>query len=243
MDATITATPRRRRLLTALALTACAAAGLTASSPPGADAVAAKVLGKTKGSPDPACPGTQSYSCQAVGSVTGFQRVAKGKRNPFRARESGRLVAWSMELSDPNAEEEQFFGNFFESQSFDKRPVARIAVLSREEEVRYRLKRQGPVVELDALQDGRTHTFTLNDSLKIRKGDVLAITVPTWAAMFAHDLRRDKNEWRASRKSGECNADSDIRNGNPQQNVGSERTYGCDYRGARLLYWGYYVPD
>ena len=243
MDATITATASRR-LLIALALAAvCAAAGLVAGAPPVADAVKAKVLGKTKTTPDPACPGRPSLACEAIGSVTGFQRVAAGKDNLFRARESGRLVAWSMRLANPTGKEERFFGNFFENENFGKQPSARIAVIVREGTSRYRLKRQSPAVSLDGLHDGRTHYFTLNQPLKIRKRDVLAITVPTWAAMFRPDLRRSKNQWRASRAAGKCNANADIKEGRPQQKVGSTRRYGCDYRGARLLYWGFYRPE
>ena len=48
---------------------------------------------------------------------------------------------------------------------------------------------------------------------------------------------------RTSDPDGHCSATGDIKNGKPQQNVGSVREYGCDYRGARLLYWGYYVRD
>jgi hypothetical protein len=178
-----------------------------------------------------------------VGSVTGFQRVAQGKKNLFRAGEDGRLVAWSMHLANPTNDEEQFFGNFFENQSFGKDPSARIAVIKREQSRNYRLKRQSPAVNLDGLHDGRIHQFTLNNSLKIRAGDLLAITIPTWAAFFAHELNHGENIWRSSRQGGQCNSDADIKNGSPHQDVGSTRQYGCDYSGARLLYWGFYRPD
>jgi hypothetical protein len=85
--------------------------------------------------------------------------------------------------------------------------------------------------------------FTLSDPLRIRKGEFLALTIPTWAPMFAVDLGGRDNRWRSSRNDGACTNREDIRSGKPHQNVGSTRQYGCDYRGARLLYWGYFVPD
>jgi hypothetical protein len=242
MDATIT-TALRRRVLVAIALAAALTAGaVVAGSPPAADGVAAKTLGQTNGSPEPACPGRPSYECQAVGSVTGFQRVAKGRRSPFRARENGHLVAWSMKLANPNAQEERFFGNFFESQRFGNDPSARIAVIRRQQRLSYKLKRQSPAISLDGLQDDRKHFITLNDPLRFREGDVIAITVPTWAAFFAHGLSRRNNTWRSSRRPGKCNRPRDIKDGRPHQKVGTDRVYGCDYNAARLLYWGHYVP-
>jgi hypothetical protein len=243
METTVTATPRRRLLIALALVAACTAAALATGSPPAADAVNAKVLGKTRSVPNPACPTRGSLECEAVGSVTGFQRIAQGKENLFRAREDGRVVAWSMSLANPTADEEKFFGNFFQNESFGRRPSARIAVISRKGTSRYELKRQSPAVSLDGLQDGRTHYFTLNDSLRIRRRDVLAITLPTWAAMFRPGLTRSKNEWRASRLAGKCNGNANIKDGRPHQNEGSTRSYECDYDGARLLYWGFYRPD
>ncbi len=215
----------------------CFGASIAAAKP-------AKTLGKTKRTPAPSCPKNgPNDSCEAVGSVTGFQMVADGVRAPFKAREDGTLVAWAVDLSKPKKSEANFFGDFYESNQFGMAPTARISVIKRKDERNYKLKSQSPVVGLNSVL-GTRQTFTLTDPLKIRKGEFLALTIPTWAPSFAVGLSSDSNLWRSSRDAGQCGATdpNQIKNGKPQQKVGSSRQYGCDYKGARLLYWGYYVP-
>jgi hypothetical protein len=202
-----------------------------------AGAAAPKQLGKTKHSPKPECPGDP---CFAVGSVTGFQREADGRHGLFRAREDGEIVAFALDLSKPNQSQRSFFGKFFENARFGEEPTARIAVLQQRPRGRYRLKRQSPVVELGDLL-GQKQYFTLGDPLFIKKGHILALTVPTWASNFAVEVSSRRNEWRASRQPGECNSNQDIKNGKPHQQVDTVRRYGCKYD-TRLLYWGFYQP-
>ena len=98
---------------------------------------------------------------------------------------------------------------------------------------------------------GRRQVFTLDKPLRIRKGQVVALTVPTWASNFASHINRRNNKWRASRSPSNCaprsSDETDVRRfarqSKPQQKVGSVRGYGCDYNSARLLYWAYYIPD
>jgi len=89
---------------------------------------------------------------------------------------------------------------------------------------------------------GSRQTFTLNQPLNMRKGEFLALTIPTWAPAFAVNLSSNTNVWRSSRLAGQCSGTGNIKAGKPQQKVHSVRSYGCDYKTARLLYWGYYVP-
>ena len=94
------------------------------------------------------------------------------------------------------------------------------------------LKRQGSIKVLSPYL-GQTVSFGAN--LKVRKGDIVGLTVPTWAPAFAQDLSK-RNVWRASREPGKCNNATAIRQGEPQQRVNRRATYGCSYRTARLLY-------
>ena len=77
--------------------------------------------------------------------------------------------------------------------------------------------------------------FKLGEPLAVRKGNIVALSIPTWAPAFAFDLSQ-ANAWRASRQPGHCTNATDLRQGKPQQVVGSRRVYGCRYEGARLLY-------
>jgi hypothetical protein len=226
-----------RHIPRSLALCSVAAAATLAFAI-GGSADAAK-LGQTARTPGPACP---KSPCQAVGRTTAIQLVADGRRAPFKARKAGRVVGWAIDLSQPNQEQRTFFGDFFTSNALGTRPTARIAVVKRKGDARqYKLKGQGPVMDLTSSM-GSYQVFTLADPLPIRKGEFLALTIPTWAPAFAVNLNRTSNIWRASREDGRCQAEDDIKAGKAQQNVGSTRQYGCDYSTARVLYWGFYEP-
>jgi hypothetical protein len=227
-----------RKPLHTLAFAVLCAAIVAVGAVAFAGAAQVKVLGKTERTPKPDCP----KNCSAIGSVTGFQLKAAGEKQPFKAHRDGKVVAWAIRLSRPNKEQRNFFGNLFKNDKFGEDPSARIAVIRRKEGHNYKLLRQSPPANLKDNLGDRT-TFTLNQPLRIRKGDLLALTVPTWASSFASGLP-SRNQWRGSRERGECSSSlADARASRPHQKAGSVRDYDCDFAHARLLYWGYYVPD
>jgi hypothetical protein len=230
----------RRRGAVAAAFAGLAAALIAVGvAIPGAEAAAPKVLGKTKNAPKPACP----EDCTAFVSATGFQVEANGKKGLFKAKEDGKIVAWSVDVSKPNKSQRKFFGDNFSAQPLGDNPGARIAVLKPLEGTKFRLKDQSPLMSLEGLM-GKEQTFTLNNPIPIKEGEILGLTVPTWLPALASGLDRNKTAWRASRKQGKCGpALGEIKEGKPQDNVDSKREYGCTYNLDRLLYWGYYIPD
>jgi hypothetical protein len=185
------------------------------------------ILGQTAEEPDPSCP---NLPCQAIGSVTGFQ-VDNGQTSlPFTVPHDGTIKAWTLTLAQPTNSQRSFFNGFFGTP-----PQARLAILRRvggTNPPRYALLRQGSVQVLSPYL-GQTVRFSAN--LKVEKGDIVGLTVPTWAPAFAQDLNTN-NVWRASREEDACKNATDIRQGEPQERVGSRATYGCKYTTARLLY-------
>src|SRR5262249_46033736 len=98
----------------------------------------------TTSNPKPACPRDDAtHSCEAIGSVTGFQLKADGKKAVFRAPTDGRVVAWAIRLSRPNKDQRSFFGDLWKTDRFGMKPSARIAVIKRLERHQYKLVRQG----------------------------------------------------------------------------------------------------
>jgi hypothetical protein len=184
-------------------------------------------LGATSTTPDPSCP---DLPCQAVGSVTGFQ-VSNGQTtNPFLIQTDGTIKSWTLTLAQPTGSQRTFFNGFFGTP-----PEARLAILRRvpgTEPPRYNLRRQGAIKVLSPYL-GQTVKF--GASLKVEKGDIIGITVPTWAPIFSQGLTAN-NVWRASRAPGACTNSTDIRQGQPQETIGKRATYGCKYTTARLLY-------
>ncbi len=184
-------------------------------------------LGHTATVPDPSCP---ELPCQAVGSVTGFQ-VNNGQTSlPFLVPKDGTIKSWTLTLAQPTNSQRSFFNGFFGTP-----PEARLAILRRvpgTNPPRYNLRSQGAIKVLSPYL-GQTVKFGSN--LEVEKGDIIGITVPTWAPTFAQGLPGN-NVWRASRAPGTCTNSTDIRQGEPQLKVGRRATYGCRYTTARLLY-------
>lgn len=185
------------------------------------------ILGNTATTPDPSCP---ELPCQAVGSVTGFQ-VNNGQTSlPFAVHHDGTIKAWTLTLSQPTNKQRSFFNGFFGTP-----PEARLAILRRvagTNPPRYTLVSQGAIKVLSPYF-GQTVKFASN--LPVEKGDIVGLTVPTWAPAFAQNLPAT-NVWRASREEGTCTNSTDIRQGEPQLKIGRRATYGCKYSTARLLY-------
>lgn len=185
------------------------------------------ILGKTSTEPDPSCP---DLPCQAIGSVTGFQVDNGQTRLPFLVPHDGTIKSWTLTLAQPTNSQRTFFNGFFGTP-----PEARLAILRRvggTEPPRYVLRSQGSIKVLSPYL-GQTVEFGAN--LEAEKGDIVGLSVPTWAPAFAQELPAN-NVWRASREEGTCKNATDIRQGEPQQKVGTRATYGCKYTTARLLY-------
>jgi hypothetical protein len=228
--------PSRRGRRVAIALAAAAAVLIALAAMAGAAQVekTTVTLGATSSSPDPSCP---NLPCQAVGSVTGFQ-VSNGQtKNPFLVQTDGTIKSWTLTLAQPTNSQRSFFNGFFGTP-----PEARLAILRRvpgTNPPRYNLRRQGAVKVLTPYL-GQTVKF--GSSLKVEKGDIVGITVPTWAPVFSQELAAS-NVWRASREPGACTNSTDIRQGQPQEKVGVRATYGCKYSTARLLYTATLVEE
>ena len=207
----------------AVAIVAALAVGTSAAKVPSTQVV----LGQTSTVPDPSCPG---LPCQAIGSVTGFQ-VSNGQtRSPFIVPHDGKIKAWTLTLAQPTNKQRSFFNGFFGTP-----PEARLAILRRipgTNPPRYNLRSQGSVKVLTPYL-GQTVKF--GSSLPVEKGDIVGITVPTWAPAFSQELS-SKKVWRASREPGTCTNSTDIRQGEPLEKLDTRATFGCKYSTARLLY-------
>jgi hypothetical protein len=236
----------QRRSAAVFALLCAVAVAAAAAFAPFADAGNSKPkqIGFTGSRPTPLCP----KNCIVTGSVTGFQLKANGQHHVTRAPSGGKIVAWSIDLGKPDKKARNAFGaqNFFGTKAYGKATTARIGILKPRKGGRYKLVRESPTVKLDQAF-GELHYITLNRPLKIKKGQIVALTTPTWVpALTTSDFVKGST-WRASRRKGKCsgNTISQTRRlavaARPQTKLGSTRQYGCIYTDT-LLYWAYYVP-
>jgi hypothetical protein len=237
-------TPRHLLIATASAAVSIALA-LAVAAPGDASDVAKAgrvVLGQTAHTPKPVCPTPGGDNppadlvCQGLGRVTGYQVEADGRHNPYKVRQPGTIVAWGVNLGDPNKDEQ----DFFENQLSKSGPAsARLAVLKPKDEGRFKLVKQSPIVQLQSSL-GENMVITLNDPLRVRKGMIVGITTTTYIPNLALHGASTTDLWRASRPAGECTGeDALLHKSRPQQKVGGQRVYECDYKGVRLLYTAY----
>jgi hypothetical protein len=194
-------------------------------------------LGTTLDQNTASCPD----NCQAIGQVSGFQIQQGTRKNPYRLRSYGKVVAFTIKLGKPNASQVQFFNKLFGGP-----PQMMLTVLKpykpkkgeKKQPNKYTLSGASPLFELTKYF-GSEPTFALPRPLTIKPGYVVGITVPTWAPAFAVNLGEDM-QWRSSRAATACD---DVRQNAAQDIRGSGRTYGCVYKTARLLYSATYIAD
>jgi hypothetical protein len=199
----------------------------------------ASVVGQTANTPKPVCPTPEidnppaDRACNVLGRVTGFQTRADGRKNLFKVRKPGKIVAWSVALGRPDKEEQEFF---LTQLSKSGPPSARLSILKPKGDARFKLTKQSPVVQLKPYF-GEQPIFTLSDPLRVKKGVIVAITTPTWIPNLALRGASQSDRWRASRPKGECDGeDALLQQSRPQQKVGGQRPYECSYRATRVLY-------
>jgi len=233
--------------MAAAAAFACVLVALVAVAWPGAADSAplgVVVLGKTTNTPPASCPGkvvnnVEVVPCRVEGHVTGYQTKAGGIANPYEVPFDGKIVAWSITLAKPSRKDTDTTTNevgFFD-EFLGKPSQARIGILRPVEgskPPKYTLVRQSPLEVLNPYF-GSTPIFALEHPLSVLRGQVVALTVPTWAPMFAFNVS-EEDTWRGSRLEDHCASKEDIQGGHPQQGVGKVKTYGCFYSNARLLY-------
>jgi hypothetical protein len=173
----------------------------------------------------PSCPASP---CLAVSRTTGFQVKVATAKNPLSAPRAGTVVAWTIALGKPNSTQVKFF-NTNEGGPAE----AGIAILraAKTPHLTYKLIASSPTVKLEPYF-GKTAQFPLETTIPVRKGDVVALTVPTWAPALALGFGNDTS-WRASRQKKQCTSTSSQTS---QTQVGSSVQYFCLYQTARLTY-------
>jgi len=219
-------------------LTAILAAALAVVAPPASARIIE--LGSTADKASLNCPGTTESPCVAAVRMTGYQgRSSGGPKNPYYIRRDGQLIAFTVQLAKPTADETKFFEDNFGTPS-----TARISVLrkgtTRKTRLEHRLIAQSQTFELDRYF-GSKPTFTFDRPIPVKKGNWIAITVPTWAPLLSTNLART-NWWRSSRAKGSCEPPKSLRQF-AMQDLRQVNQFGCTYHGARLLYTVTYIPS
>ncbi len=203
-----------------------------------------KILGNVGAMPDARCPA----DCSGLAIVTGFQAEIDGVGNVYRVPYNGKITRWKISLGKPTKSQRSFFQS-----RFGKKPKAGISVVKPvtvNGNKRYKLIKRSPVEGLNKYM-GKQTWIELNNAIDVRKGQYVALTVPTWAtALGARYVMKDGKiekdsggnaildddfSWRASRERNNCGTPN-FKNSAPQTELGSKFEYGCRFYGGQLLY-------
>ncbi len=169
--------------------------------------------------------------------MTGYQGRSDTVKSPFKVGSDGVVVAFTVTLGKLEQNQIEFFTNLYGSP-----PQVRLAILRQGKRKRtrrnYRLLRESRAYQVERFF-GSSPTFVLPQPLQVRKGEIVGLTIPTWAPAFARDLSKT-NWWRASRQRGKCD---EVGQRAQFGQEGTVRRFGCDYHTARLLYTATFVPN
>jgi hypothetical protein len=214
-----------RRPLIALLATAG-----TALATPALAAAEVIEVGQVPPASPPSCP---TRPCLAVSRTTGYQAKIGTTRNVVTIPKNGRIVAWTIALGNPGAQQTTFFNQRLGGES-----EAQITILNPRRKLRSRVVASGEPQKLQPYF-GSVPQFALQRSIRVRKGWVVALTVPTWAPALAVGLGSDTS-WRASRGRGKC---EDTSAQTAQMRADQLAQYFCLYRTARLTYTATLIAD
>jgi hypothetical protein len=176
--------------------------------------------------PVPSCPGSP---CEVVSETTGMQVKVGNHNAPLTIPRSGTIVAWTISLSLPTPSQISFF-----DKNEGGPAEAGIAILKNTKGLGYQLVAQSPLVQLQPYF-GESAQFALVTTIPVKKGERIALTVPTWAPALAIKLG-NTTSWRASRPKSTCTSPTEASTQTSQSTVGLTAQYSCLYQTARLLY-------
>jgi hypothetical protein len=206
-----------RRLLAGALL----AAGLAVALPATADA-RLEEIGKLERGVQGSCPRT----CLAIPRTTGYQAKIGPNREAYTIPRDGRIVAWTVSLGKPGPNQTKFFNERLGGES-----QAALAILQPGEKLTHTVVAKTPMMKLQQWF-GMYVQFPLEESVPVKKGQLLALSVPTWAPALQVNLGGDTS-WRSSRPKGSCN---DTAEQSALVGDTDSAQFYCLYRTARLTY-------
>jgi hypothetical protein len=241
-EANMTVEPRRGAARLAVAMSAALLSALALPALAGATLIEVGLKARTTAPTAPSCPGNP---CLAVSRTTGFQVSVGSLSGPMAMPRTGRLVSWTITLSKPSATQIKYF-NEHEGGAAS----AGIAILRPKKEAKprkggsknqpknttptdYTLIAQSPVIPIEPYF-GETAQFPLEKTLEVKKGDIVALTVPTWAPALTLGFAKTTG-WRASRPATKKGCEETSVQ-TAQTKVGTVSPYACQYHEARLTY-------
>lgn len=185
----------------------------------------------------PSCPaGVSPANCTIIlTQVTALQTIRDSVAYPTTVKKAGSIVAFTVGLSRLAADRATAKADIhFLDQTYGGTTRAAITVLRPNGAKKLRqwtVVGESPVFHLQPYL-GQVVQLTLPAPLPVRPGDVVGLTIPTWAPVLSIQLPSSKFAYRQSR-SKNCSKPPAT---TQAQAVKQTAAYNCDYPGTRVEY-------
>jgi hypothetical protein len=180
------------------------------------------------------CPGdARDDSCQALTRATAYQAKVGPERTLYQAPADGRIVAWTLALGKPGPKQTAYF-----QERYGGAAQAAVVVLDAGKKLSRTVVAKSPLQKLDGYF-GQEVQFPLAQSLPIKKGQYVGLTVPTWAPVLQIYLASDTS-WRSSRSQTGC---TDYTTQFGLLGKRSTAFFRCLYKTVRLTYSATFIPN
>jgi hypothetical protein len=191
----------------------------------------------------PTCPtGVSPAKCFIILTrTTALQTTSDGVLNPTKVKQAGFIVAFTVGLSQlsTNAKTEKSYLHILDTAYGGTSRVA-LTVLKPGPKNSYTVAAQSPIFHVEPYLGSVSQlplslppTFTVFNALPVAPGDVIGLTVPTWAPVLAYNLSASSFSYRQSRAT---NCTQAAASNTAQLTVGLNTQYLCSYTGTRVEY-------
>lgn len=192
----------------------------------------------------PTCPANaQGGACKIVlTQATAYETLRDGVATPDMIQQSGEISSFTLGLTGTNTITpadftylDKTYGGPPEAQLTILRPVGRPA------HPVYRVAAQSPIFKLRA-ELGEVAEFPLTVPLPVVRGEMVALTVPTWAPVLSIELDTTKFSYTQSRmplpasKNATPSCTTSPGANIAQLQIGQLSNYGCSFPGNRVEY-------
>jgi hypothetical protein len=221
-----------------------AVAGVLAAFLAPAAAIAADVPVGVTASPlvSPTCPANaQGAACEIVlTQVTAYETLRDGVANPDMIKRSGVIVSFDLGLAGTSLITPAVLASL--DKTYGGPPEVQLTVLrsvGTPTAPAFRVAAQSAVFMLRP-ELGTVADFPLIAPLPVVRGEMLAVTVPTWAPVLSFELSATQFAYAQSRsqviKGGASSCDTTGGANLAQLAVGALSSYSCSYPGTRIEY-------
>jgi hypothetical protein len=191
----------------------------------------------------PECPkGVSPSQCFIILTrTTAVQTTSDGLAFPTKVKRAGWVVAFSVGLSrlSTDATTERKFLHTLDT-AYGGPPQVALTVLRPGAKNTFTVVSQSGTLHLipflgQVLQEPLSlpPAFKTMTPLAVKPGDVIGLTVPTWAPILTYNLNASKFAYRQSRKA---NCKNSATGNTAQTKVGQSEQYLCSYTGTRVEY-------